>query len=195
MRLDPHDALSPDAQDRIVSYLVGGMSPRDSGRFEAHLATCEPCREELGHLEAIVGDLALTALAHEPPRGLRERVLALTSRQPASAPSAILLSRDVRKWIPSGVPGVEISQLWADHERERHTTLIRLAAGASLPMHRHAGPEECLVLEGDLRDGALRLAGGDYVRHEAGSQHELQTLGGCLLLVTASFHDERLSTR
>ena len=89
--------------------------------------------------------------------------------------------------------GVEISQISRDPERERHTTLIRVAAGASIPGHRHGGLEECFVLQGDVTDGVDKLAGGDYVRYETGSEHELSTVGGCLLLVNASLHDERLA--
>ena len=97
------------------------------------------------------------------------------------------------KWLPSGVPGVEISLISTDPVRERHTTLMRVAAGASIPAHRHAGLEECFVLRGDVCDGGRNLERGDYVQYAAGSEHELHTVGGCLLLVKASFHDERLT--
>jgi quercetin dioxygenase-like cupin family protein len=40
--------------------------------------------------------------------------------------------------------------------------LLRLAAGAALPAHRHPHDEECVVLEGVVHIGALRLGPGGY---------------------------------
>ena len=72
--------------------------------------------------------------------------------------------------------------------------MIRMAAGATLPAHRHGGPEECFVVEGDLLDGEIELGAGDYVRHDTATDHAASTRNGCLLLVTASLTDERLAS-
>ena len=48
------------------------------------------------------------------------------------------------------------------------------------------------MIEGDLLDGDLALAAGDYVRYDAGSEHTLATKDGCLLLVSASLEDRRI---
>ena len=192
MTPDTHDELTLEAQDEIAIYLLG-MSTADTELFEEHLTTCEPCRQEVTRLKPIAADLVLTAPEAEPPPGLRERVLALASRELSGPESSAVPAAADLKWIPSGVPGVEISQISTDPKRERHTTLIRVAAGASIPAHRHGGLEECFVLQGDVSDGERRLEGGDYVMYDVGSEHELHTVGGCLLLVNASFHDERLT--
>lgn len=42
--------------------------------------------------------------------------------------------------------------------------LLRFEAGAVLPAHRHPVDEECVVLEGRLRIGALELGPGGYHR-------------------------------
>jgi hypothetical protein len=42
--------------------------------------------------------------------------------------------------------------------------LLRFAPGAVLPAHRHPVDEECVVLEGTLRIGALVLPAGSYHR-------------------------------
>ena len=77
----------------------------------------------------------------------------------------------------------------------RVTMLVRMEKGTSYPSHRHAGPEECYVLAGDLEVGdQLEMHAGDYQRVERGSVHPPQTTReGCLLLITSSMHDELLS--
>lgn len=57
-------------------------------------------------------------------------------------------------------PGLRIKVL---HQAEGLMSyLVRLAAGSSLPPHRHPVDEECVVLEGEVRIGTLRVAGGGY---------------------------------
>lgn len=182
-----HRRLTQAARDRAAIYLLGGMRGADRSRFEAHLRGCEVCCEEVAGLEPVVAALASSAPAADPPAALRERVLARVRREPSA-----LLRADGRPWIPADVPGVEVALLWLDPERRRHTTLLRMAPGASLPVHWHGGPEECFVVTGDLHDRDLVLGTGDYVRHPPESEHTIATRGGCLLLITASLDDRRI---
>lgn len=188
MGSDKHRQLAQEARDRAASYVLGGMRGAEIARFEEHLESCETCRDEVSSLEPVVAELVLGGPEADPPPGLRERVLTRVRRRPR----ALLRAAD-RHWLASDVPGVEIAQLWLDTERRRHTTLLRMASGTSLPAHRHGGPEECYVVAGDLRDGDLVLGAGDYVRHDEGTQHSLTTRGGCLLLITASLDDTRIA--
>ena len=154
-----------------------------------HLESCELCREEVSRLRPLADDPLETSAEAEPPARLRDRVL-----WEARPPFALLLESE-RRWLASGTPGVEISQLWVDPTRERQTILIRLQQGASLPYHEHGGTEECFVIRGDLRDGDLRLCAGDYVRFEGGTAHGVSSDQGCLLLVSSSLLDRRLDER
>ena len=66
-----------------------------------------------------------------------------------------------------------------------------MAPGSSYPCHVHNGPEQCLVLEGDLLVEDDLLGPGDYQWAEVGSRHGIQsTKQGCLLLITSSMTDE-----
>lgn len=50
--------------------------------------------------------------------------------------------------------------------------LLRLQPGASLPPHRHALDEECIVLEGRLRMGShTEIGAGGYHLAHAGALH------------------------
>jgi anti-sigma factor ChrR (cupin superfamily) len=63
--------------------------------------------------------------------------------------------------------------------------------GASWLPHRHGGPEQCFVLEGDLHDGDLLVTAGDFQCAAQGSVHGAQsTTSGCLLLIVSSLRDE-----
>jgi anti-sigma factor ChrR (cupin superfamily) len=61
-----------------------------------------------------------------------------------------------------------------------------VAPGATYPAHPHSGPEECLVLEGDLTAFGVRMTAGDYQRVEPGTEHaEQRSETGALLYLTA----------
>jgi len=52
------------------------------------------------------------------------------------------------------------------------SALVEFAPGASLPRHRHAAHEECIVLRGKLQAGACHVGVHDYHLAPAGSRHE-----------------------
>jgi quercetin dioxygenase-like cupin family protein len=51
------------------------------------------------------------------------------------------------------------------------SALVEFAAGSSLPSHRHASHEECIVLRGSLQAGTCRVGLHDYHLAPAGSRH------------------------
>ena len=91
------------------------------------------------------------------------------------------------------MPGVEARRLFVDSESDRVTMLVRMAPGSSYPAHVHGGPEECLVISGDLRIGPQHMKCGDFQRAVPGSTHVVQSTDeGCVLLIVSSLHDEIL---
>ena len=97
-------------------------------------------------------------------------------------------------WEATAVPGIEARKLFVDEPNDRVTMLVRMAPGAAYPSHRHAGPEECYVLQGDLRTGDVVQHAGEYQRAAMGSVHPSQsTEGGCVLLIVSSLHDTLLA--
>lgn len=63
--------------------------------------------------------------------------------------------------------------------------LVRMQPGARLDAHAHdAGPEECLVVEGDLWLDGKRFGAGDYQLAPRGTaHHRIHTESGCVLFV------------
>lgn len=67
-------------------------------------------------------------------------------------------------------PGVAMKLLHLG--TQGNSVLIRLDAGAALPVHRHRFVEEGIVLSGDLNVGSDTLGVGDYHLSPLGSRHD-----------------------
>lgn len=62
--------------------------------------------------------------------------------------------------------------------------VYRMPAGMTTRGHRHNGPEQFLILEGELHESDGRiLRPGDLVYYRDGSEHSSYTPNGCLLAV------------
>ena len=80
-----HDELA----DLVAGYAVSALDPDERSALEAHLATCEQCRRQLSELGPIVDGLMAVAGDHEPPAGLKDRILAAArAERPAAEPPA-----------------------------------------------------------------------------------------------------------
>ena len=96
-------------------------------------------------------------------------------------------------WQPTGVDGITAKRLSVDTDTGFVTMIVRMEPGTSYPSHRHAGAEECFVLEGDLQVAGSTLRAGDYQKADSSSIHGVQsTVSGCTLLLRSSQHDELL---
>jgi anti-sigma factor ChrR (cupin superfamily) len=85
-------------------------------------------------------------------------------------------------WQPyPGAEGLEMIMLHT-HGRER-VYLARWTAGASFPMHRHAGGEESYVLSGDFGDNLGSYPAGTWIRNPVGSEHAPFSRDGAVLYV------------
>ncbi|WJH31539.1 anti-sigma factor [Paenibacillus sp. CC-CFT742] len=81
--------------DLAPMYVLGGLEAEEVEAFEAHMATCEACRQEVKELQEVTGFLPHAAEPVAPPPGMRARVLGnvLGSTQesaeakPAAAPA------------------------------------------------------------------------------------------------------------
>jgi hypothetical protein len=84
-------------------------------------------------------------------------------------------------WRPAG-PGLQLKVLHSAGGVMSY--LVRLAAGARLPAHRHPVDEECVVLEGQMCIGDLRLGPGGYHLGRQGLPHaELWSETGALIFL------------
>ncbi|MBS1826008.1 MAG: cupin domain-containing protein [Acidobacteria bacterium] len=96
-------------------------------------------------------------------------------------------------WEPIDIPGIRVKRLYVDPAKDIVSLLIQMDPGTSYPSHRHAGPEHCYVISGDLEVGGLALKTGDYQVANTSSVHTVtSTKNGCTILIISSMKDELL---
>lgn len=64
-----------DVHDLTAAYTLDALDADERGAYEAHLGSCERCREELAELGDTAGALAWAVRSPAPPTELRERIL------------------------------------------------------------------------------------------------------------------------
>ena len=198
--------------DNLSAALLGGGDKDKRKDWTALLK--QASAEELAgihDLARIFQAMPYALEQHEPPASLKGKILAGAKQEEVAAarppvqlwkswitnapPTDLVIQRrDQGDWEATGVEGVSVKQLFVDAERGYVTMLVQMVAGSSYPSHRHAGYEECYVLQGDLSVGDSVLHAGDYQRAEGGSVHVVQsTKNGCLLFIVSSQNDELLA--
>jgi quercetin dioxygenase-like cupin family protein len=183
------------------------MEPDAARLFEAHLEACVACRAEVIACRESWETLGRAATPVAPPAHLKAKLLErIGDGAPVQAwkrwspnlagDASVIVRAGSSGWEPTGSTGIDVRRLFVDAAAERITMLVRMAPGTCYPSHRHAGVEECYVLEGDLYSDNFEMKAGDYQRLEGGTAHGVQaTHGGCLLFIVSSMHDELLPGR
>ncbi len=85
--------------DHAAPYALGALDEADRAPFEAHLASCATCSDEVRALQEVAGLLALAAPRVVPPTSLRERIVAgaRAVRPIATAPSHARTAQTARR--------------------------------------------------------------------------------------------------
>jgi anti-sigma-K factor RskA len=69
--------------DTAGAYVLGAMVSRERAEFEAHLATCGVCQEEVDELRPAAEALPMASLPMLPPKELKDRIMAEVEREAA----------------------------------------------------------------------------------------------------------------
>jgi anti-sigma factor ChrR (cupin superfamily) len=85
-------------------------------------------------------------------------------------------------WQDTRWPGIAMKILLQDEATGLMTALVRMHAGATLPLHEHTGIEQTYVLEGSLADDEGEVRAGDYVWRPKGNRHIAHAPRGALVL-------------
>lgn len=182
-----HLVIDDEQRAQAALYALGLLERETSVAFEQHVDACPVCRHEVRAFYEIGAQLAADA-ALEPPPALRERVL-YAIQEP---PDEILIMRAGQgNWVDTPFRGVRVKPLYEDPQSRLVTQLVRLAPGARYPSHRHAAPEQCYVVEGDVKIGKDVFGPGDFSLAPAFTLHgEVSSVNGCLLVIVASPENE-----
>lgn len=199
--------LPPDYEelrDQAIQYAFGTLEPNARARFEARLERDPDLRKLLADARAMADELGTLVPPLPAPPGVLARIhtrIATSDagvqpwkRWQADEPTPTgIVPRSSVPFEATAIQGIEVRRLALDPAADRVTLEVRMAPGTSYPAHRHGGPEECFVLEGDIQIGDTEMLAGDFQRLEAGSVHPDQsTKAGCRLLIVSSLHDELL---
>lgn len=190
-----HRFSQQEMTERASLYALGALSQWEAREFEEHLAEgCEMCAAELRSFEETARSIALSAPEAEPPARMRDRLMSMIAEDAHTHTEAsgeaepaplITLRADEGEWVRVG-GGIKVKHLFTDPQTGMVTTLVKMKPGASIPMHRHSGIEQCYVIEGDFHAAHQELGAGDFHVAPAGSTHEpVYTKGGALVLIVA----------
>ena len=140
--------------------------------------------------QAQVFDELASALSPQAPHGVRRDALRArmleAARAAAPEGTATVRAADTQ-WIALG-PKVEMKILRRDAATLTQSVLMRVAAGGSIPAHRHTQEEEFIILEGECHIGTHRLGAGDAHIAAAGSWHDdITTQTGALVFVRGEY--------
>lgn len=128
----------------LAAYMLGALEPGEAAEFERHLEGCERCRAEVRWFEPAVQTLPESVERQEPPRGLRESLMAevRAEARPAKQPRrgwswgwrpAVALAGLVL--AVAGVAGYEIGK-GGEEGGEASTIVSRQADGITVKMVR-----------------------------------------------------------
>lgn len=93
--------MAPEVHGLVGAYLLHALRPGERADFEAHLAACAECREEVDSLRSATASLA-AEVAERPPASLRGRVLR-TASETAQLPPVVTAARRRRRRWAAGV--------------------------------------------------------------------------------------------
>jgi anti-sigma factor ChrR (cupin superfamily) len=206
-----HTSITEELLETLAMHVLGVLDAEAAADLEEHLAEgCGACEQQLAVLRDTFAVVGATAPLFTPPSHVRDRILAAIEvagpaepvtqatvqtwqAWPAADNSDLHVVRSSEDLWEQVIPGVRAKRLYVDPHRDTVTMLIRMDPGASYLPHRHAGPEQCFVLEGDVGDGGFVVRAGDFQCAAEGTVHGAQrTESGCLLLIVSSLRDELL---
>jgi predicted ChrR family anti-sigma factor len=199
-----HRFSDEEMTERASLYALSALSVWEARAFEEHLADgCERCAAELQSFEEVTFALGHAAPEQAPSAAVREKLLSLVAEEEvvnsrraaqtdAPLPQLLTLRADEGEWHEAG-KGIQVKQLFVDHQSGTVTTLVKMEPGARIPLHRHSGIEQCYVIEGDFHAADQSLGAGDFHCALAGSVHEpVYTINGAMVLIVAPVHYDTL---
>jgi quercetin dioxygenase-like cupin family protein len=133
-------------------------------------------------VERMLLDVAPESVASAVAARIKARVAERVAAAPQSPAPQFIDIRADEGWRPLADRS-EMKILFDDGKTM--SWLVRMQPGARLDAHAHdAGPEECLVVEGDVWLDGKRFGTGDYQLAPRGTaHHRIHTVSGCVLFV------------
>jgi anti-sigma factor RsiW len=158
----------------VGAFVLDALEPGERAAFERHLAVCERCREEVGHLRVAAEALPLSPEQLAPPPALKARIMAVVHEE------AELLAAAGPQADRPDAPAAAASR----PPRERATPWWRRSLGALRPLPA-AGLAAVLLAAGIAAGVALKDDSGPGTRTVAA---DVAPAGGQAQLVVTGDH-------
>ena len=97
-------------------------------------------------------------------------------------PDLAAIDEAALQWEPFR-DGIEASWLYRDGETGPAAAFLRYRPGARVPHHRHRGYEHIYVVRGSQTDPRGRFGAGAFIVNPPGTQHDVVSEEGCLVLI------------
>ncbi|MGI8569429.1 MAG: cupin domain-containing protein [Methylocella sp.] len=180
--------MSEDLDQTAAAYALGLLRGAARTAIEARRSSDLALQAKVKLWQENFVALDLAAGREFPPAGLFDTILAAIGAAARELPGTLTRRAGTGVWTEMS-PGVTYTVLFDDPVAKRRSVLVRALPGSIYDSHFHdEGHEECLVLEGDLIMGDLKLLAGDFHLAAKGSSHPpATTVSGCLLYQSLAF--------
>ena len=194
----PKDMPNAATEELLALYAAGALSEVERQAIEDRLRQGWPDGQETwDDMQSSLEKVFHSLPQEQPPAQLKERLL---TRLPRAVSASVLLHQQAKpspagivfqhqrdaQFVPTPYPGITMRLLHVDQQARQFSALLKVEPGAVYPHHHHDGHEECLVLEGTLLVGDIRMVAGDFQRAEPDSDHVDQWSDtGALLYINA----------
>jgi putative transcriptional regulator len=194
---NPRGVQHHPADEQLLAYAAGTLGEAASIVIATHVTVCRKCRASIAAAETAGGALfekiqpaAIDAKAMATVMARLDQPVASSRR--GSAQSKSSFPRTLDHYMPRGIdalnwrwvgPGLNYAELLNDDSGK--VGLMRIAEGASVPVHTHSSEELTMVLEGGYGDGAQSFWPGDVQYADGGILHQpiANQDGGCTALI------------
>jgi len=176
-------------------YVLNLLDQAERELLETHLQTrCSLCQQRLREISATTSLLPYMLPAVAPPPSLKQKLIdqiQAEMEEKVRRPTQYVKRFAERTWRPASIPGVEFQHLWSSHGRS--AWLFRSLSEATVPPHRHSGPELVYILEGNAIINGNPLTAGDFFASDPGSvDREVRCEPGCMFLLITNDDNEFL---
>lgn len=163
--------MTHEHEDGLAAeYVLGTLDGEDRQRFAEALARDPELRAQVEEWEVRLQGLGQGAASVEPSAGLWDKIEVTLDAPDTERPASVTVHASDGEWQQLA-EGIEKKVLYFDKIARSESYLLRVAAGAQLPSHKHRSTEECIVLEGSFDIGDIHLEAGDFHVMEADTRH------------------------
>ena len=174
----------PAPEELLLDYAAGALAAGPALAVALHVALDPAARRTVGRLGALGGALVEGEADQPFDEDLLQRTLARLDGVAVEPRPASYMPRPGFEWAPAALvphigPEVSWHRVFGGFEEmrlslpgEHRVSLLRLAPGRGLPMHRHVGEEFTVVLQGGYTDSTGNYGVGDFAVGPGPEQHE-----------------------